>query len=78
MYFDILHVSCFPMTFYYYVVFLVNLLQTAHFGLAQERFRELSFSRLECGVHDRLHVYPLSGVSYFPWHRHQIERTNGF
>ena len=40
--------------------------------------RELSFSRLECGVHDRLHIYPLCGIFYFPWHRHQIERTNGF
>ena len=40
--------------------------------------RELSFSRLECGVHDRLHIYPLCGIFYFPWHRHQIEGTNGF
>ena len=41
-------------------------------------FRELSFSRLECGVHDRLHIYPLCGIFYFPWHRHRIEGTNGF
>ena len=41
-------------------------------------FRELSFSRLECGVHDRLHICPLCGIFYFPWHRHQIEGTNGF
>ena len=41
-------------------------------------FRELSFSRLECGVHDRLHIYPLCGIFYFPWYRHQIEGTNGF
>ena len=40
--------------------------------------RELSFSRLECGVHDRLHIYPLCGIFYFPWHSHQIEGTNGF
>ena len=26
------------------------------FGLTQEWFRELSFSRLECGVHDMLHI----------------------
>ena len=26
------------------------------FGLIHEWFRELSFSRLECGVHDRLHI----------------------
>ena len=48
------------------------------FGLTQEWFRELSFSRLECGVHDRLHIYPLCGIFYFPWHRHQTEGTNGF
>ena len=41
-------------------------------------FREFSFSRLECGVHDRLHIYPLCRIFYFPWHRHQIEGTNGF
>ena len=58
-------------------VFLV--LQTAHlWANTGVVFRELSFSRLECGVHDRLHIYPLCGVFYFPWHRHQIEGTNGF
>ena len=25
------------------------------------------------GVHNRLHIYPLCGICYFPWHRHQIE-----
>ena len=30
------------------------------------------------GVHDRLHIYPLCGIFYFPWHRHQIEGTTGF
>ena len=25
-------------------------------GLTQELFRELSFTRLECGVHDKLHI----------------------
>ena len=46
-----------------------------NFGLTQEWLRELSFSRLECGVHDRLHIYPLC-----TWHshRHQIEGTNSF
>ena len=24
------------------------------------------------------HVYPLCGIFHFPWHRHQIEGTNGF
>ena len=55
------------------------ILQTAHSrantGLA---FIELSFpSRLQCGVHDRLHIYPQCVVLYFPWHIHQIEGTNG-
>ena len=59
--------------------FLVSILQTAHlWANTGVVFRELSFSRLECGVHDRLHIYPLCGVFYFPWHRHQIEGTNGF
>ena len=44
-----------------------RILQTAHFLLTQECFRESSFSRLECGVHDRLHIYPLCGIVYFPW-----------
>ena len=26
------------------------------FGLTQECFRELSFPRLECGVHEKLHI----------------------
>ena len=30
-------------------------------GLTQEWFRKLSFPKLECGVHDRLHFYPLFG-----------------
>ena len=25
-----------------------------------------------------LSVYPLCGIFYFPWHRHQIEGTDGF
>ena len=61
--------------------FLVLILQTAHlWANTGVVFRELSFSRLECGVHDRLHIYPLCGIFYFPWqwHRHQIEGTNGF
>ena len=58
---------------------LVSILQTAHlWANTGVVFRELSFSRLECGVHDRLHIYPLCGIFYFPWHRHQIEGTNGF
>ena len=45
------------------------------FGLTQEWFRELSFSRLECGVHDSLHIYPLCGIFYFPWHRHRDSQS---
>ena len=60
-------------------MFLVSILQTAHlWANTGVVFRELSFSRLECGVHDRLHIYPLCGIFYFPWHRHQIEGTNVF
>ena len=40
--------------------------QTAHFWLTQEWFSELSSSRLESGVHDRLHIYSLCGIFYFP------------
>ena len=29
-------------------------------------------------VHNRLHIYPLCGIFSFPWHRHQVEGTNGF
>ena len=58
---------------------VLSILQTAHlWANTGVVFRELSFSRLEYGVHDRLHIYPLCGVFYFPWHRHQIEGTNGF
>ena len=35
-------------------------------GLTQELF----FCRIR--VHYRLHIYPLCGIFYFPWHRHQI------
>ena len=47
------------------------------FGLTQGGL-ELSFSRLECGVHDRLHIHPLCGIFYFSWHGHQIEGANAF
>ena len=58
---------------------LVSILQTAHlWANTGVVFRELPFSRLECGVHDRLHIYPLCGVFYFPWHRRQTEGANGF
>ena len=33
-------------------------------GLTREWFRESSFSRLECGVHNRLHIYTLFGGIY--------------
>ena len=34
--------------------------------------------QVECGLHNRLHIYPLGVILYFPWHCHQIEGTNGF
>ena len=50
------------------------------FGVTQEWFRKLSFSRLECGVHDKLHISSADwwDVLLPPWHRHQIEGTKGF
>ena len=47
-------------------------------GLTQDWLRESSFTRLECGVHDSLHIYPLCGIFYFPCHIHQTEGTIGF
>ena len=35
----------------------------------------LLYCRLECRVHDALHIYPLCGIFFFPWHRHHIEET---
>ena len=44
-------------------LFLFSILQTAHiWANTGVVFRELSFSRLECGAHDRLHIYPLCGI----------------
>ena len=41
-------------------------------------FLELSFSK-SGGVHDKLHIpVQTGGIFYFPWHRHQIEGTDGF
>ena len=43
--------------------------------------RHYTFTFTSCihyGVHDRLHIYPLYEIFYFPWHRHHIEGTNGF
>ena len=33
--------------------------------------------QVEYGVHDRLNIYPLCRIFYFPWHRHQIELIEG-
>ena len=33
---------------------------------------------VEFGVHDRLHIYQLCVIFYFPWHGLQIEGTSGF
>ena len=43
----------------------------------QGLFLELSSSKSRW-VHDRLHVYPVCGIFYFPWHRYQIEGTDAF
>ena len=71
-------VSCGHFYGFYVQDFLILscILQTVHFGLTQEWFRELYFSRLECGVHDMLHVYPLCGIFYFPWHYKTPDRRD--
>ena len=45
--------------------FLVPILQTAHLWANTGVVERVSFSRLECEVHDRLHIYPLCGIFYF-------------
>ena len=40
--------------------------------------RVIIFNQVECGVQDRLHIYPLCGVFYFPWNRQQIEGIKCF
>ena len=45
--------------------FLVSILQIAHlWANTGVVFRELSFSRLECGVHDRLHTPCVGSFTY--------------
>ena len=48
-------------------------------GLTQVWSRELSFSRLECGVHDN-YTFPVQtgAIFYFPWHIYHIEGTKGY
>ena len=49
------------------------------FVLTHEWLRDVSFSRLECGVPYKLHISNVDWrVLCFPWHRHQIEGTDGF
>ena len=31
---------------------------------------------VEYGVRDRLYIFPMCGIFYLPWHKHQIEGTN--
>ena len=58
----------------------LSILQTAHSraNTFLSGLESCPSTRLECGVHDRLHIYPLCGIFYFPWHRHRVEGTNGF
>ena len=62
----------------YVWMFLVMYSKHLILWLTHEWLREMSVSRLECGIHDKLDIYPVHGTFYFPWHRHQIEGTNGF
>ena len=50
--------------------------QTAHLWANAGGVQRVALSRLGFGVHDRLHIYPLCGIFYFPWHRDQIEGTD--
>ena len=62
------------------VNFLSSYLHTKQpiLGLTQEWFRESSFSRLESGVHDRLHIYRLCGDILLHLHRQPIEGTDAY
>ena len=47
-------------------LFLVTYSKQPILGVTQEWFGELSVSRLEWGVHDRLHIYPLVCNLFLP------------
>ena len=66
--FQVSHVNVYVCIYALHYMFLVIYSKQSIFGLTQEWFREWSFSGLECGVHDRLHIYPMCGIFYFPWH----------
>ena len=59
-------------------ILIIDIKRTLNMKHPKSAKNTASFSRLECGIHDRLHIYPLCGIFYFPWHRHQIEGTNSF
>ena len=58
-------------------IYLYYTVSTQTWVLHTGLFLELSFSK-SGGVDDSLHIYPLRGIFYFPWHRHQIEETDSF
>ena len=60
-------------------ILLVFCLVIFTFTLFFDQCRVDIIDHIECGVHDRLHIFtPLCGIFFFPWHRHQMEGTNGF
>ena len=56
--------------------FLICHLCEAPYALFDQRCVDI-FDQVDYGVHDRSHIYPPCGIFYFPWHRQQIEGTNG-
>ena len=58
--------SAIEIILYYYYYYYYYYSNQPIFGLTQEWLREFSFSRLECGVHDKLHLtsrVPVEGKS---------------
>ena len=57
---------------------LVSLLLLLYLYTIFDQRRVEIIDEVEYGVHDRLYIYPLCGIFYFPWHIHHTEGTNGF
>ena len=71
--------SMFQLDWYFLVTFFLSsvTVKQSNLSILHRFVLELSFSKSDV-VHDKLHI-PLrtGGMFYFPWHRHQIEGTDG-